>query len=226
MTERRRALSLSQEARNSCWIAALWWADTGDGKSTSIQAHSRDDGVAWPHALQLERRFGPIEFGLRSEAGKPLYVDSPSICRVCAIGDQPRFNWFWTNGLQAEGWFNDSLSLGLSYAWNLAFGFPVPSEQVAFAPRDSNGNPLSPTFVSTSATVTGRVFFTWAITRLVGLSLDLSTTQPPFFSDRDGVQRVRFPFLSLGSWADNATVFFLGFWFRTDAALARNWIER
>ena len=50
---------------------------------------------------------------------------------------QPRFSWFWTNSLQAEGWFNDSLSLGVSYAWNIAWGFPVPSGQVASAPRDA-----------------------------------------------------------------------------------------
>lgn len=177
-------------------------------------------------ALQLERRFGPLEVGLRSEVGKPFYAEYPPLCGLCSFEEQPRFNWFWTNGLQAEGWFNDSLSLGLSYAWNVSFGLPVPSDQVAFAPRDSNGNLLSPTFTSATDTVTGRVFFTWAITRFIGMSLDLSTSQPPFFIDRDGVRRVRFPFLSLGTWANNTTVFFLGLWFSTDAVLARNWIER
>ncbi len=182
--------------------------------------------TAFSLAVQLERRFGPIEVGLRSQAAKPLYAEYPPVCRLCAIDAQPRVNWFWTNGLQAEGWFNDALSLGASYAWNIAWGFPVPSNQVSSALRDPNGNFLSPTFVSASHTVTGRVFFNWAITRFIGASLDLSTTQPPFSVDRDGVQRVRFPFLSLGTWANNATVGFLSVWFRTDAILARNWIER
>ena len=35
------------------------------------------------------------------------------------------------------------------------------------------------------------------------------TAQTPLFVDKDGVKRVRFPFLSLGAWNDNATsVFF------------------
>lgn len=170
-------------------------------------------------ALQLERRFGPIEVGLRSEAGKPFYAEYPALCRLCAFEASPRFNWLWSNGLQAEGWFTDSLSLGVSYFWNLGFGFPVPGDQVSFAPSGA-------TVVSVTSTVTGRVFFTWAFTKWFGLSFDLSTTQPPFVVDRDGVQRVRFPFLSIGSWADNTTHFFLGFWFRTDAYLSRNWIER
>jgi hypothetical protein len=171
-------------------------------------------------ALQLERRFGPIEVGLRSEVGKPFYGEYPPLCRFCAFEASPRFNWLWSNGLQAEGWFTDWLSLGVSYAWNLGFGFPVATDQVSFAPGDSR------TFVSTTAAVTGRVFFTWAFTKRFGLSFDMSTTQPPLFTDRDGVRRVRFPFLSLGSWADNTTQFFFAFWFRTDAYLSRNWIER
>lgn len=37
------------------------------------------------------------------------------------------------------------------------------------------------------------------------LDLGLYTAQTPLFIDKDGVQRVRFPLLSFGSWADNAT---------------------
>jgi hypothetical protein len=177
-------------------------------------------------AIQLERHFGPIEVALRSEVGKPLYAEYPAICTICEYVAQPRFNWFWINTAQAEGWFNESLSLGLSYAWNIAFGFPVPSSQVAMAPRDPNGNYLSPTYVSTTDTVTGRVFFSWAVSRHFGVSLDLTTTQPPFLVDATGTRRVRFPFLSFGTWAQNDTVVSLGAWFRTDVAISRNWIER
>lgn len=166
-------------------------------------------------ALQLERRFGPVELAFRSEAAKPLYglsTTPPSLCYACPIEEQPRVNWFWENSLQAEGWITDSFSLGLSLAWNIAWGFPVPIEQTS---------PYASAVGARSLT-TGRVFVSWAFTRLFGLSFDLNTTQPPL----DGLQRVRFPFLSLGSWAENRTVLSLSLWFRTDVALARNWIER
>ena len=169
-------------------------------------------------ALQLERRFGPVELALRSEVGKPLYAafaTLPSLCRTCPIEAQPNVNWTWGNTLQAEGWITDSLSLGLSLAWNIAWGFPLAGVTGQNGPS-----------VGTRDLITGRVFASWAFARLFGVSFETNTTQTPLFIDRDGTRRVRFPFLSLGSWADNATVLFLSVWFRTDVALARNWIER
>ena len=179
-------------------------------------------------ALQLERRFGPVELALRSEVGKPLYVavaPNPRPCIYCTDAAQPGVSWSWGNSLQVEGWITDSLSLGVSVAWNIAWRAVAPND-----PNDPNDpyavNPIPHPGLGRSDRTTARLFGSWAFTRLFGLSLEVDTTQTPLFVDRDGVQRVRFPFLSLGAWADNATVFFLSVWFRTDVALARNWIER
>ena len=170
-------------------------------------------------ALQLERRFGPVELALRSELGKPLYGVFPSTCSSCPLEAQPDVNWSWLNTLQVEGWFTDSLSCGLSLGWNLAWGFPV-------SVGVNESGPVGAISVSTRDRTTGRVFFSWAFERLFGLSFEVNTTQAPWMTASTGQRALRFPFLSFGAWADNTTVLFLSLWFRTDPVLSRNWIER
>ncbi|MDP1829357.1 MAG: hypothetical protein Q8L48_39190 [Archangium sp.] len=170
-------------------------------------------------ALQLERRFGPVEFGLRSELGKPIYVALQPTSAPLSFGvAQPNVNWSWANSLQAEGWITESLSLGLSFGWNMAWRFSAAREVDPFTPA---GAPAAGS--ARTDLMTGRIFGSWAFMKRFGLSLEMNTTQPPLSGDRSSV---RFPFLSLGNWANNTTVLFLSVWFRTDATLARNWIER
>jgi hypothetical protein len=132
------------------------------------------------------------------------------------------------NTLQAEAWILDSLSMGASFGLHMFWrvGATNISDEYAAQALDSNGNPVARPGAGRKDLMRGRVFVNWACTRLFGLSLDVTTVNTPLFVDKDGVQRVRFPFLSFGTWADNTTTIFLAFWFRTDVALARNWIER
>lgn len=155
-------------------------------------------------ALQLERRFGPVEVALRTEGSKPVYGAPPGFMFLS------RPEWGLGNTLQVEGWFLPRLSLGASLAWNLAFSFPASGP---------DGTPPP----NTRHRTTARVFLTWAFARLFGLTFEVNTTQSPLHLDG---RSVRFPFLSFGAWETNATVLSLNLWFRSDVTLQRNWLER
>lgn len=185
-------------------------------------------------AAQLERRFGPFEVALRTEVDKPFYVSlsvPPCASRICVgSGGVPSsaFNWAWVNTLQAEGWIIDSLSVGASLGYGIFWRAGAVDVVDEYTPKglDSNGNPIAGVGAGRRDLTRGNIFVNWAFTRLFGVSLDITTVQTPLVVGSDGVKRVRFPFLSFGSWADNATTFSINFWFRTDVALARMWIER
>lgn len=162
-------------------------------------------------ALQLERRFGPVELAWRAQAGKPFFP-APAPCLqpiFCSVSRNP-INWFLVNSLQGEGWITPSLSvglrLGLEVAWNqlLPGGLGIPAQTVA----------------DTRLSTSGHAWISWAFVRLFGLSADLFNVQS--FRRADGTVRV--PFFSFER-PDQLRVS-LSLWFRTDFALARNWLER
>ena len=155
-------------------------------------------------ALQLERRFGPVEFALRTRGSKSVYGQPPGFMA------SSRTEATWANTLLVEGWITPRLSLGASLAWNLGFSLSAA------------GTGATGPLIARHLTV-GRVFFSWAFARLFGLTFEVETTQNPLHLDG---RSVRFPFLSFGAWETNATVLLLGLWFRSDFTLQRNWLER
>jgi len=165
-------------------------------------------------ALQLERRFGPVELAWRAEARKPFFPAGDP-CRDirtgCSFGTN-RVDWTLENSLQGEGWITPWLSIGMRLgvlvSWNklLPAIFDIPAQTVA------NSRVLT----------SGHLFFSWAFVRRVGLSLDLTSAQTAFRADG----RVRFPFFSFENTSSNRLELSLSVWFRTDELIARNWIER
>ena len=178
-------------------------------------------------AAQLERRFGPVEVAFRTQVGKPVYVPVQSSCRLCFYADvPPAVAVAWENTIQAEGWILDSLSIGASLGLAMYWRASASSDEYTPQGIDANGNPVASPGLGRRDLTTAHVYVNWAFTRLFGASLDVTTVNTPLFVDKNGVKRVRFPFLSFGSWADNTTTIWISFWFRTDVALARYWIER
>jgi len=154
-------------------------------------------------ALQLERRFGPVELAVRGDVGKP--ASAPEASRGVFGVD-----WWWSATALVEGWILDSLSAGASFSWQ--------STQVF-----SSIDPLlggRPTFINQTV---GRLFLSWAFARLFGVTLETQTVRRPFDPNTG---QFRFPFLSFGAWADNSTVVLVSLWFRSDVTLQRNWLER
>jgi len=76
-----------------------------------------------------------------------------------------------------------------------------------FTPKalDANGNPVARAGYGRGDRTSTYVGGSYQLNEHYSLDLGMSTVQTPLFIDKDGVQRPRFPFLSLGSWADNAT---------------------
>lgn len=162
-------------------------------------------------ALQLERRFGPVELAWRAQAGKPFFP-TPAPCPqpiFCSVTRNP-INWYLENSLQGEGWITPSLSMGLrlgvAVAWNqlLPGGAGIPAQTVA----------------DTRLSTSGHAWISWAFVRLFGLSADLSSVQ----SLRRADGAVRVPFFSFDQPTQLRVS--LSLWFRSDFALARNWLER
>lgn len=148
-------------------------------------------------ALQLERRFGPVELAWRPEVFKPLWP-AANIQSV---------NWSLGNKLQAEWWFLETASVGLRLGHLVSFNFLLPG-----AP----GVPAQ-TVPDTRQSTTGELWLNYAFHRLFGLSLQLTSQQPLRRLDSS----LYVPFFGF-----YRTTVVLSVWFRTDGTLERNWIER
>ncbi len=139
-------------------------------------------------ALQLERRFGPVELAWRAETGKPFFPPAPPCLQpaFCTVNRNP-INWTLVNSLQGEGWIDPTLSIGLrlgfGVAWNhlLAGAQGVPAQTVA----------------DTRLSTSGHVWVSRAFARLFGLSADLVSVQPATGGDGS----VRIPFFALAGLA-------------------------
>ncbi len=134
-----------------------------------------------------------------------------SICRVgetlCAsAGMNPA--WSFSAGGQVQWRATGSFLLYLGYtyihAWRNAADGGRADE---FTPQalTANGRPAADTGLGDSDRTSTYFGGSYQLNEHYSLDLGLSTTQTPLFIDKDGVQRVRFPFLSFGAWNDNAT---------------------
>lgn len=172
-----------------------------------------DSGIALTTlsgALQLERRFGPVELAWRPEVFKPFWP-APVGCTLdptvdCYQGDNT-INWALGNRLQAEWWFLREASVGLRLSHLVSFNFLLAG---------AYGVPAQ-TVPDTRQSTTGELWLNYAFHRLFGLSLQLTSQQPLRRLDRS----LYVPFFGF-----YRTTVVLSVWFRTDGTLERNWIER
>lgn len=90
------------------------------------------------------------------------------------------------------------------YSWKDA-ATTDPGDPYTPKALDANGNPVAQTGYGRGDRTLTYFGGSYQLNEHYSLDLGVSTIQTPLFVDKDGVQRVRFPFLSFGSWADNAT---------------------
>lgn len=151
-------------------------------------------------AAQLERRFGQLEFAWR--------VTGEGVLSRVTRPMPPSFftpEWRLTNRLFAELWLVPSLSVAIGVTivaqWDRIIGFIGTTT-------------LKREFLG------GTIQANWAFTELFGVTFDLATY------DQILSNQVPFPFWSSGAFNQNSTQFVLAAWFRTDALLMRNWLDR
>lgn len=164
-------------------------------------------------ALQLERRFGPVELAWRAETTKPLLP--PQACGgrdpLCAAVRNP-IDWTLENSLQGEGWFTPAVSVGARLGWLVAWNQLLPG-----------GLGLSAqTVADTRQSTSGQVWVSWALLPFFGVSADFHSVQS--LRRLDGALRV--PFFAFDTSPPNSLTASVSVWFRSDALLARNWLER
>lgn len=140
-------------------------------------------------AVQLERRFGPLELSYRVTTSR---VFSASARPTTFFSPQ----WLFANRMFAELWLTPRLSL--------AVGATITPTWA-----DLGFNVVQLTFT------TGTMQINWAFNDLLGVTFDVAT------EDRAPV--LQFPLYSSSS--SQGTRFVLQLWFRTDAALQRNWLD-
>jgi hypothetical protein len=141
-----------------------------------------------------------------------------AICRpnetLCATGGMnPAWAVSASGSIQWRASGSFLFYIGYTYirSWkNPADGDVGPSDPLRPQALDVNGNAAAKPGASTGSDRTITFFGgSYQLNEHYSLDLGMYTAQTPLFVDKDGVQRVRFPFLSLGAWNDNATsVFF------------------
>lgn len=155
-------------------------------------------------ALQLERRFGPVEVAYRVEGGR-------SFVELLTGAPRQQNTWLLTNRFFVEGFILEWLSV--------AFGFGVLSSW-SDAINDGGVPATSPAAHRDLFNTTVQINV--ALTRFVGLNLGMDNTMPAL----DPAGRPRFPFYAFGAATMNYATFELRFWVRTDPQIQRNWLDR
>jgi hypothetical protein len=162
-------------------------------------------------AGQLERRFGPVELAYRLEGSSSPCFPIRSFSRTVALGVLGCANeWAIGNRIFAEGWAGESVSLALGLSWGVRWSV-YPQLQV---PGCVSGTACDPTLAfPPSHSLSAQALITWVFTKRFGTTLELISTHLPPASAFSGSG------LSIVSAS-------LSFWFRTDAVLQRNWLDR
>jgi hypothetical protein len=162
-------------------------------------------------AGQLERRFGTVELAYRLEGSSaPCLIGAPSSSGPFSFGCGT--TWVLSNRLFAEGWLAESFSVALGMRWLVRWtGYSPPT-----VPGCAAGSACDPTLASRlpaghNLSVEARA--TWAFTQRFGTTLELNFAHLPPAS----------PFQS-----SSTSIFGGSFivWFRTDAIIQRNWLDR
>lgn len=155
--------------------------------------------------------FGQSSSGLRNpNANGAISRDTQgnllSICRpgetLCAIAGNNTAFLFQAGG-QVQWRASGSIIFYASYFFIKSWRYAVNTEADPYTPQgtDANGNPVARVglgqFDRTSTSVGG----SYQLNEHYSLDLGVQTTQTPLTA----TGQVRFPFLSFGSWSDNAT---------------------
>lgn len=154
-------------------------------------------------ALTHERRFGPVELSY-TPAVRHLFSSSRCLrAGLCLVPD-----WELTQSLFIEGWALPALSFALGAWWTVAWGLPNNVKRAppipAYAPPIQSFPPQH--LVGGSASVT------WAPFSFGGFAASAHYSRAIQWS---GV-----------TFSSDVLVGVVSLWFRTDAKLQRNWLER
>lgn len=202
-------LPTSLESWNARMIGAL---SLGVTMSRSVKMFDFRAGLtgavsAYPTAFSGYRN--PEQFdagGLPKDSNGNLLV----VCRpgefFCASGGSNPFLSLSAFG-QVNWRVGGSLLVYVGYQYIRAWKRGITDKVDGFtAPTlDENGNPAARVGLGNTDRTSSYIGGSYQLNEHYSLDLGLSTVQSPLFIDKDGVQRVRFPFLSFGAWNDNAT---------------------
>lgn len=134
-----------------------------------------------------------------------------AVCRpgelYCAVSNQ-NLAWTFSAGGQVQWRATSSFLLYAGYTYSYSWREAVTNDpNDPFTPKalDENGNPAARIGYGRADRTSAFFGGSYQLNEHYSIDLGVSNVQTPLFIDKDGVQRVRFPFLSFGSWADNAT---------------------
>jgi hypothetical protein len=162
--------------------------------------------------------FGQTTNGLRNPNVNGMGTDRRdtngnllAVCRqgelYCGLSNQ-NLAWSLSVGGQVQWRATGSFLLyaGYTYLHSWREGVTTDPED-PFNPKalDSRGNPVAGVGYGRADRSSAFVGGSYQLNEHYSLDLGINTIQTPLFIDKDGVQRVRFPFLSFGAWNDNST---------------------
>ena len=158
-------------------------------------------------AGQLERRFGSLELAYRGTGSTTRCQPIPQVPSV-PFRFPCTSTWDFANRLFAENWFTRNLSAALGLGWSLQWldisGTFSPCPNTVDCDLINGKKPTHSIAATTSVS--------WAFSELFGGTLEVQ------FSHTFGTGFLTGPSSSLGGS--------ISVWFRTDAQLQRNWLDR
>ena len=146
----------------------------------------------------------------RDANGNLLAVCRPNEALCANAGMNPAWSFSASGSVQWRATGSFLLYLGYTYihGWRNAADGGIKDQYTANTLTADGQRAVDTGLGDSDRTIT---FFggSYQLNEHYSLDLGMYTAQTPLFVDKDGVKRVRFPFLSLGAWNDNATsVFF------------------
>lgn len=135
-----------------------------------------------------------------------------AVCRpgevYCGLSNQ-NLAWSLSAGGQVQWRATGSFLLYIGYTYLFSWREGVTADREdPLNPQalDSRGNPVASVGYGRSDRTSAYFGGSYQLNEHYSLDLGVSTVQSPLFIDKtDGLQKVRFPFLSFGAWNDNAT---------------------
>jgi long-subunit fatty acid transport protein len=112
--------------------------------------------------------------------------------------------WSFNVGLTAQWRATGSLMVYVGYSFIKTWRYAATNTLDEFTPKavDANGNPVADVGLGQSDRTSTVVGASYQLNEHYSLDLGVATSQAPLHDDD---AHVRFPFLSIGSWAANRT---------------------
>lgn len=189
----------SPESWNAGMITAL---SVGVTMSRSVKTVDFRLIVGGSRSFYASAQNGVRASGARDEQGN-LYM----VCRagesVCGFSNMNPA-WSFNVGGQVQWRATGSLLFHAGYTFIKAWRHGATYTQDEFTPKalDENGNAVADVGLGVSDRTSAFVGASYQLNEHYSIDLGLSNVQSPLHANN---QNVRFPFLSFGSWADNAT---------------------